>query len=349
MATQYGFRLFRVSLRRGMGRTDIPFEQGYLDVKKKAGAVLDEIVTTLDSIKGQTATEVLRYVSREAPSAETEMDDGLGEKEDTVPFIRLVSYSRYGQRVDLTFRFGRKGSHDLAIAADEENDADLGERSPSNEFRAFLYLPHVGTHALLVCEARNTICPASDLLRLIGVSMKDLNEEDGSGWWRLMPEPMTDGEHLKKFIRDGKAKGVRLLKKVGGTDGGREDTITLRQNGVPAEKFKQLKTTVGGWIGFSDVEVAGSRDSLEGDDAAAQIAALIDITVKADDFDEAGVEWEGPDGSTRFVKPSDVTDVFTYRVGSRGRRPTADVIRRTAESTFLPLLTNAKIELEVGQ
>lgn len=347
MATKHGYRIFSVDIHKGFTRALHAFPDLHLGEKATAEPFADTIRAVCVENKGKTHTEVLRY--REPRPA-----TGNGDVEDTTPFVRLLKYDLTpGTRFDFEYKFGRRGSHDLAMAEDEANDASLANLAPSNSFRAFLYLPKAGTKAILVAEARNRLCPALDLLKLLGVGSKTIDErraEDARiGWWRPIGSRVTDDVQMKKFIQQGHANYIELRKTLtSGSAKTKTEIVKVRQDGLPIpKKGEQAKALVGSWLGLNSSDMGTSQPVPQGNTLVKQLASLIEVKVDPTQFDDGGVGWEGPDGSTIFVKPDDLEDAFTYRVGRAGYRPTDDALRLAAEETLRGLQTKLKLDLDI--
>ena len=345
MATQYGFRLWELELRKGHTREEQDWTKATLGTKQDPVSFVDSFADVAKSCLNVTRTEVLRY-----RKFEQAQPDPSGDREDTTPSIRLLTATRTFQGFEFTYRFGRRGSHDTAMAADPSEDAPLADKASSNPYRAYLYLPSSGTKAVLAAEARNLTCPGTDLMRLIGVSGKEVDEartEDKRiGWWRYLPFKVTDNEQLRLFIKEGHANGVRLEKEMISGSGKRDSkTITVKQSGLTGTKLEMAKALGGEWFGFTPKELGLSVGAPKGKTDVERLASLIDLRVSADQFDDGGLDWEGPDGSTQFVKPEAARDVFTYRIGKRGVSPTDTELQTAIEARIRRLVPTRKWKL----
>lgn len=350
MATQYGYRLFSVDLHLRHTRKKLDFETAALGPKDSPVGFIESVGRICQAIEGVTTTEVLRYREKATEDA-TESAANGADVEDTSPFLRLESFSTVGRRIDFEFRFGRRGSHDLAIAEQSNGDAVLEGKAPANTFRASLYIPEKGEAAILVAETRNRLCPGEDLLRLIGVSSKaqDLERPEGSeiGWWRFSAQKISDPGRWKTYIEQGHAKGVGLLKYYVKPDGTRGDkSVTLRQDGLTASAAERAKLTALNWIGQRSKKELRDGGIDTSQTVMKQMAAFIEVKVTPGEFDDAGIAWEGPDGSTTFVTPEHLRDMFTYPLGARGILPSHAEIRHAAEVTLSDLLPILGVELD---
>lgn len=352
MATQYGYRLFAVSLYSRNSRKKMNFGKAKLGSGDNEIDFIESLNRICAAIVGTTTTEVLRYRDKSEEDLAKLAEAADGDVEDTTPFLRLISYTIEGRRVDFEFKFGRRGSHDLAMSAEPDSDAFLEDKAPSNSFRACFYIPEDGETAILVAEVRNRLCPGEDLLRLIGVSSKhqeaERKEDAQIGWWRFTHNKISDPNRWDDFIEQGQAKGVSFLRYDVRPDGTRGDkAVTLRQDGLPAEFLGLAKTTVLGWIGKrskNELKAAGVDTSKS---TPQQLAVFLEVDVDPDEYQEAGLAWEGPDGSTSFISPEHIRDMFTYRIGQRGVLPTHTELRHAAEITLSDLLPVLGVEIDL--
>lgn len=348
MATRYGYRIFAVKVHREHKRPTLDFSDLTLGKGDKAESFDATIKAVCDANLGKTHTEILRY--RE-PRTSVDVAGGV---EDTTPYLRLLSYDLTpGTRYDFEFKFGRRGSHDLAMGENAADDAPLDHLAPSNSFRAFLYLPAAGSTAILVAETRSRLCPGLDLLRLLGVGTKTMDESrlepDRIGWWRLSGQRLTDNVQMKKFVEQGEASYIELRKSIVSGSGKRKsETVRVRQDGMPILKKKeQAKALVGSWFGLDNSALGIDQSKPSGATLQTQLASLLEVKVDPTQFEDGGVGWEGPDGTTIFLKPDDLDDAFTYRVGRPGYRPEDDDIRLAAEDTLRGLQATLQIDLDI--
>lgn len=345
MATKYGYRLFTVKVHPGFGQTPKKFPDAKIG-EELLQKTISEVCLALD---GHTETEPLRYRDRTTVSPATP----VAGREDTTPFVRLTHWAQNDRRFDFRFMHGRKGSHSTAMAARSDEDTELDEKAPSNEYRAFLYLPKAGDSAIFVAEARNQICPGEDLLRLLGVSSMRIDEArpetERVGWWRFVPKRVSDEVQLTQFLRNGSAAYLELTKYTVAPSGRRKQkSVRLRQDGLPSTKGQAMaKALIAKWSPLSAEEIGAEGKPPKGASDVLRVAALMDVKVSRDYYDDAGIGWEGVDGSTQFFSPTSLGDPFTYRVGSPGVRPTDVQLRQHAESTLGHLMEPLSIELDL--
>jgi len=335
--TRYGFQLFEVALHDGTSRAVHDFIEGVLQTD---GPTFEETFKLqIPSLEGMTRTGNLSY--RDASNAG-------GDESDTKPAIRVIGARvATNSRVDFEFRYGRVGSHDLAIAADEADDAELDGKASTNIYRASFYFPTSGKRAILVVENRGNVCPFDYLLKHLSFSSREfdssLDPERTTGWWRLMAKGITDADRLEEILLEGKGAALQLEKRSTGGDGRRRTSdIVLRQNGLPVSRLPQLKALVLDWMDVSDPN-PDATPAPEGT-SVEQVAALIDINVITDEFDDGAVVYDDGNGRTQTIRRHSTRDVFIYPL-TVGRQPMPSEIRVAAEDRIRRLLGTLQIQI----
>ncbi|MGV8970684.1 MAG: hypothetical protein ACOH10_00050 [Rhodoglobus sp.] len=335
--TRYGFQLFSLALHNGTSRPTHDFNDGVLVASGPTFS--DSFRSQLTSLEGVTRTGDLSYRDATGGSA----DDG-----DTKPAIRILNANAATHnRVDFEFRYGRVGSHDVAIAEVEADDAQLKGKASTNVYRASLYFPTSGKQAIMVVENRGNICPVDYLLKHLSFSSREfdttLDPERSTGWWRLMSKGITDTDRLQEILLQGKGAALQLEKRLTGGDGRRRTSdIVLRQNGLPEGRMPQLKALVLNWMDVADP----NPDATAAPDGTSvqQVAALIDINVLVDEFDDGAVVYDDGTGRTQTIRRHSTRDVFIYPL-TVGRQPVASEIRVAAEERIRRLLGNLQIQI----
>ncbi|MCU1406240.1 MAG: hypothetical protein JWQ43_2543 [Glaciihabitans sp.] len=335
--TRYGFQLFALALHNGTSRATHDFIDGTLI--RDGPTFLTSFQSQLASLEGKTRTGVLSYRDSTSSGA---------DESDTKPSIRIIRATpATSNRVDFEFRYGRVGSHDVAIAANEADDAELKDKASTNIYRASLYLPTSGTQAILVVENRGNVCPSDYLLKHLSFSSREfdptLDPNRTSGWWRLMAKGITDTGRLEEILLQGKGAALQLEKHGSRGDGRRRTSdIVLRQNGLPLGRMPQLKALVLDWMGVSDPDPqaigASPGTSVE------QVAALIDINVSTDQFDDGAVVYDDGNGRTQTIRPHTTREIFIYPL-SEGSPPLSSEIRVAAEQRIRGLMGTLQIQI----
>jgi hypothetical protein len=154
--TSYGYRLFRVSLRRGNGRTEVPFV-----------AIKDNNVTWRygDHLHGLWANQVGKPV-RGLPHTETP-DGDEPESDANSPAFKVEECGWMGAAPTAKVRYGRQSGHDQAMAAPEvsdEKDIDISRHLPSRLHRVALVLPDGPGPGVLAVEAIGGACPVRQVV-----------------------------------------------------------------------------------------------------------------------------------------------------------------------------------------
>lgn len=110
MATQYGYRLFRLELYAGNARRPTDFTQA----SQTSGGIRFDVPAMIREVcerhLNETFDEPLRFVERVQPDDDAAVNDPDAEIEDTTPMVRLTQVVRHHNRVDIRFRHGRKGT-----------------------------------------------------------------------------------------------------------------------------------------------------------------------------------------------------------------------------------------------
>ncbi|WP_148286023.1 hypothetical protein [Curtobacterium sp. B8] len=333
---QFGFQLHQLTLFYGNARTEKDFRTDTL--QPKGNNVLASLRELSPSIYDVTRIDDFAYRTRERQA-----DVALA------PALRIEHIDATSQdRIDIEFRYGRVGSHDLAIAKDRSEDAALDSKASTNPYRASIYLPKSGNRAVLMCEARGASCPSTYLLKALCLHMRDTDAErpeaDRQGWWRLKPHQVSDTGRLEEVLRQGNGAGLQLEKRIlkpGQTRGG--EVITLRRNGLPVGKLSAVKSMVLGWVGMTPEKGADAAPSGK---PTEQVSSLIGVQVSADDFDDGAVTYDQGDGKTQTIRPDSVRDIFTYPV-KVGLPPTPSEIRNAAEERLQRLQPTLGIQLSI--
>ncbi|MBQ1443793.1 MAG: hypothetical protein IIZ13_08095 [Renibacterium sp.] len=348
---KYGFRLFSVGLRRQNTFADVDFSKAVLGKNEAQEHLLDTVASVCEGLLHQTFTEPLRYIKRRALDEDELAEEGA----QTKPYIRLTNFDlSHPTCLQFEFKFGRLGTHSVALAAAESDDADLSTRAPSNDYYAFLYLPNQGDRGVLVAETRSRTCPGEEVLKLLGVGSKLRDEskpsEDQIGWWKFVPQRISDSNQLEHVIRYGQGSYIELVKHAVDAQGGREKKrISVRQDGFRSLSFaEQVRALAGSWLRMTPDKLKTTAKVPPGSNPQEQLAALMDIKVDAKQFDDGGIGWEAPDGTTRHIKPDDFSDIFTYPVGAKGYgRPSKEELRLEAENVLRPLLPALKLDIDI--
>lgn len=340
--TKYGFQLFTVHLHMRTSRPTIDFVKGRLE--QGGSSLAKSFRDALPSLVNKTRVGPLSYREQD--------DDSKSEKtSDTKPAIRVVlAEVASDNRIDFEFRYGRVGSHDLAIAEDASQDAVLSGKASTNEFRASLYLPTSGHKALLVVENRSNLCPTDYFLKHLSFHFKELDDalqdQDRGGWWRMMAQGVTDSERLDEVLLQGRGAALQLEKFAPSVDGRRRSAVTtLRQDGLPLGKLAQIRALAYDWLDLRNPDTDPAPIP-SGSNSVEQVATLIDVKIIAEQFDDGAIVYDDGNGRTQTIRPQSVRDVFVYPV-SEGSRPTASQIRTKAEARIRKLMPTIGIQIAI--
>lgn len=334
--TPYGVQLFKLVLHKGNARGLCDFRKTTL--AQDSRTLLDSLRALVPTIYDETRIDDFSYRDRE------KKDDS---ESGPMPALRIENISSTSDdRVDIEFRYGRVGSHDLAIAREKGDDAPLDNKASTNLYRASIYFPTSGQAAILMCEARGQSCPSTHVLKALCLHMRDEDlkrpESERRGWWRIMPLQISDSGRLEEVLRQGNGAGLQLEKRTLSANQARGgDVITLRRNGLPQGKLSAVKAMVMGWVGFApdaDEDAAPDGSPVE------QVSSLIGVAIQADEFDDGAVTYDQGDGRTQTIRPHSVKDIFTYPV-TLGTAPSHADLRDVAEARLKLLQPTLGIQL----
>ncbi|MFD4420268.1 hypothetical protein ACFWN7_02045 [Agromyces sp. NPDC058484] len=338
--TMFGFRLDRVTLHHGRTRQGQAFVDATLDGSPEE-TFCQSLESMRDRLVGVTRTGNLKYELAEDDRAPAELTDA-------VPTIRVESMAIGGSRVDFVVRIGRRGSHDLAIGTQSDEDVELGDLASTNPFLVSLYLPTAGTDAVLVSEVRSRTSAGYQLLKLIGVtsyeSAASTGVFDNGQWWRLTSNPIGDVERLEEVLTQGNGLAFQLERHNAPKGKARStDKVILRRNGLPASKLSSVKAMVLGW---AKLDVPENYDDAPAGSPVEQLASLVGFDIEPALFDDGSLSYDDAQGRTQTIRPSNVGDVFIYPVAV-GDRPTEAKTRAAAEDRVRRLQSSLRIPLSI--
>lgn len=338
--TMFGFRLDRVTLHHGLTRQGQDFRNAQLD-GDDGETFLKSLESMRDRLVGVTRTGNLKY-----EPFDPEQDRPVPA--DSRPTIRVESMTIAQSRVDFTVRVGRRGSHDLAIGANADQDVALEDLASTNPFLVSLYLPTTGSEAVLVSEVRSRTSAGYQLTKLLGVISYEnafMNRNDDNGqWWRLVCNPIGDAERLEEVLTQGNGLAFQLERHNAPKGQPRStDKVILRRNGLPASKLSSVKAMVLGW---AKLKVPDDYDAAPSGTPVEQLASLVGFEIEPSLFDDGSLSYDDAQGRQQTIRPSNVGDVFIYPV-SVGERPTDAKIRSEAESRIRRLQESLRIPLNL--
>lgn len=341
--TRFGVRLFTLTPTLGHGRTPVPFSEAGL--YEDNTTLVDDLVTIAEDNLNK------RHFGRLVYNAVDDEDSGSDEGDliddgQTVPAITIEKVSKHAHRIDFEFRWGREGSHDLAMSRDGI-DAELKGKAASNSFYAWIYLPKDGGSAILAAECRGRLCVGTDLAKYLSVLMKERSEQPGNdhGWWKLRTSPASDDRHLGHLIRHGQPTGL-VVKKIDSKKVGRStEALVLRQNWIAPKRRDRAKAILLGWadkkprdFGITDLPPEGT--------APEQVSALLGESIVETDWDTGAIVFENEDQTQSTYSPQDIRDVFIYPVG-QGARPGPNRYHNEVKSRLEYLMEPLKVEVHL--
>ena len=254
--TNYGFKLFKMSLRlrgggteklfgsdgKGQGRTksDVPSWHYGTHAQTLVKAHLDEKKRGLPPLPG----------AEESPPKPVER---------STPVFRATEVSLVGSNLFLTVEEGQNRGFEHAMATDEADptEAFLGDKAPHRPYRAALIMPEDGKTAILAVEFIDGRCPAQAIkswLRQWSIEASTGNQQD-KRWWNLVGRQLTDGRQLRRIAQQGNLEEIVLMRtrpNRGGT--GRTKDMTLRAPLRGATTRDRAALLVERWIAQEESE-----------------------------------------------------------------------------------------------
>lgn len=344
MATRYGYKLFTVELYRENGRKKLDYSTAKLKGIETSFSFLKSLDDVCTDLLGRRFIGNLS-LREELHLDEDEATDTTGENK---PYISLEEWSRDKNTYSFVVRSGVTGSHDMANGLTEDEDVSLEDRAPSNPFRAFLYIPKKGEKAALGVEARGSYAPGLNLMKLLTVGGKTIDEEraeaDRRSWWRYSVKQITDPETVDQYVLNGAAQGVRFTRYSSTSQGTRRTKdVVLTQHGLPANGIQAAAAVARAW---RKANKDGSKLPT-GNQVAHSLSQFLEVDIDHNEFDEAALEWKSPDGTVTYVSPESFKDKFTYRMNKPLQRPTAKELRNAIEYRLTGLSKVQKLNLDL--
>ncbi|WP_159031267.1 hypothetical protein [Streptomyces acidiscabies] len=300
--TSYGYRLFTFQVFRGFKRTP-------LDLADCKGEPYQEIAESL-----------LKILSAGTAVGDP-TDDGQAEVEEEgtfgKPALRVEEVRTVDNTIRATVWAGKFGSHEKAIGDATESDADIREKAASNLFRVVLAFPEEGNIGILAVESIGRSCPVAPLIRWMTEKSRDeaTQGSNESAWWRISVSPLADEDRLAEMIREGQAQTLVLVRHT--ITAGR--TRTVKDVEITASlsvsgRMEKAIQVIQEWYRRSKQAEENEEASISNRQGAKQLAAIVGPQIADMDLDDGWVQIEDPDGQVKRVRPTHMTDVFTYRL-----------------------------------
>lgn len=304
------------------------------------------LVDVLKDLEGRLLVGQPKVQSAEGAGEEIDAETPLQER-----LLGQTAFRFEAHRVDEGLvvglvRRGRYGSHDQAMGSEEGvPDVPLSGYAPSSWFRFVLNLPDTGGHALLAVEDIGRACPVDLIIGWLGQRSREMAAEaalagaqPAPDWFRLLGRQVADPLHLERLLRDGMFGEVTLSKKA--VTEGRTTSSTpykvvaprIRDDSVPL-----LRRTLNSWRPSAET----GKPSVSDADGAKQLAALVAPELVDVDWSDGQIAMPGSGG--RPLKPSRLTELFTYEQNPSDRRSSAVAFYRSirAVTARLDVLADA--------
>ncbi|WP_370942028.1 hypothetical protein AB5J62_23250 [Amycolatopsis sp. cg5] len=357
MATTYGYRLFKVELREGFGRSSVDFskckDEHYLDV---ASRLLQLLMST------QVGRPLLRNnlsIEDEIDPPEGEVETFSGQKAFQVISEKKIQWAIYGEVFAGLF-----SEYEVALGVPgRTEDRELGDHAPSKRFRFALILPEEGTAGVLVVEVIGRTCPVDLITRWLAYCSQqqalaeEIDEENdkefrparakAARWWRPVAQAMMDNDRLLQIIKEGRFGSVELVKHEIQSDRTRQKVkFKLKAPAVDEGVVKEVTAAIKTWFNERlPSDTADVRKISSNKDGAKTLAAIFGADVANLDFDDGWVQVEDEAGRPTNISPSRMSEIFTYPL-SVGKKVDDETFYYRARVTYGQLSIAAKIDVE---
>jgi hypothetical protein len=305
--TTYGFRLFRVTLRRENGRKEVPF------AVRQEGATWRYRDHAAQLLEKHNGSRQRGFPQESEITPDTSATWG-GEQ----PVFSVENVALMGEHIVFAVRYGRKSGHDVAMAPPEDpnaQDLDIAAHSPSRIYRAALLLPETGDAGVLAVESVGNACPRQAIIRWLNAwsrleSPSSTGNAQSTPWWKLVAEALGDESLLESFMDRADTEQLILTRKGVTADNKRKtDSLKLTIDANRSEVKFGATTIARSW---GPTVRRGEHVSSSG--AAHALAALIGADVAGIDFDDATVVLRDDQNVVKYIKPDRLSDVFVYRL-----------------------------------
>lgn len=331
--TSYGYRLFTFQAFRGFKRTP-------MDLANCKGEPFQEIAESL--LKTLSVGTVVGDPTEDS-QAEVEQEGTFGKPALRVEEIRIVNNT-----IRATVWAGKFGSHEKAIGDASASDTNIKDKAASNLFRMVFAFPDEGDTGILAVETIGRSCPVSQVTRWMTKKSRDeaTQASDEGAWWRISFAPLADENRLAEMIREGQAQTLVLVRHS--TTAGRTRTVKdveITASLAVSSRMEQAVRIVQGWYQLKRRAGSGEETGVTNEQGARQLAALVGPQIVNMDLDDGWVQIEDPDGQVKRVKPTQMTDVFTYRL-SEDQPPVTPRFYAAVRETALGLQPAAKVGID---
>lgn len=292
----YGYRLFLVRARDGMGRKNLDFS----------------------NIANRHYADILQQDISERIDDTLKLEDPPKQLEDgsyappTGSVVRFTAIDRKNFEIRLDFYHGPFGEGGTLIDPEgEDEDQEIEGRALSNPYRAILWFPEKGTAGILAVEARGRACPYKRILS----SLKNVQ----STKHRLFVEAgVADKAAVAHFIRNGVVRELEVTSHGTARDGDSlTDRVTMVIKISGASKLqenmreKALQWANAQWKRLTNQD---ARRALANELTTTAVGVTIPL-----DFDDSLLRIDGPHDRKRTLRPSRdigewIYDVADYRL-----------------------------------
>lgn len=339
MAT-YGFKLYTISLRTGNARKETLFNE---NANGKSRRYSQHAKGLLDAHIGEKVAG-LPHISD---------DISPGVEASTEAIFTPVNTGSKGDHLTMTVRHGRPSGHELAVShpsAGTARDVNIAGLAPVRSYRAALITPEHGHHGVLAVESIAGASPATPIVKWLRKWSQDVadlelaNTGNTIPWYKLQAKPLGDVQQLQRFLDEASASEIILTRHAPTRDRKRgEQELLVKTNALTSSMKVGTREVVKYW---SDMAIKGSaQDDLSGGSDIKKLASIIGPEIAEIEFDEAKVIMRDEAGNTKAMSPSNLNDVFTYKL-TQDVPPTDSALYAEIRKAVEGVSESAQLELD---
>lgn len=364
--TNYGFRLFRVTVHRS-GRGDaLSVEVGVGESKQHIRDYLFDLVS---------ARKLLECHGTPTASDLDDADDGVDEEEITEeeqaeaqakeaakPVLVVTDVDRRGDHMVIEYVYGRRqGFTGAGYAGNGAAPLDISDLKSVRPYRAVFMFPDVGELGIAAVEDASRTHASKKLEQW----MRAWAREDGKAeaaeeaettgkkivrpvWWSLRFTPLSDPEKLKSLMTNGTSSKI-VLTKQGGSDTNTPGKSPLKVEMGLSENsaIARARKVLNGWIEYFNgpATAPGDAQTQATKDLAAVLGDSYD-NFDDQDYDDAWIEVKDADGKKKEISPSRWADIFIYPVSRGVDCPTSRLFFGRVQRAVAPLENSLEVSVD---
>lgn len=345
--TNYGFRLFKLEIKRNGRGDNMPVDQIEVNEKKLhfrdylyelAQGHVDDIVhgspPRLRDLMEEADDEDNDHDADEGDDDADESDDNDGEVETVAsrPVLMITKVSLRGTHVVINYVFGRQLGYTQAGYSEGSSDRPIDIRNLKSvrPYRAVFILPEKGASGVCAVEDASRTCPHKRLEQWLRAWARVEAREDEArkreetgkktqktDWWSARFVPLSDPVKLTNLMKRGRSTRIVLVKEGDGaaTRTAGRSSLRIEMGLDDAPSLAKARRVLNKWVSAD----LGQPVSTDQETATADLAAVLgEKYAHFDDevYDDAWIDIKDSDGNSKQVSPSRWADIFTYPVQS---------------------------------